>query len=670
MDAVQRIECRNKAAFDMSFVITTGPESTPSSGNYPVLQSRTIDMSSTKWKEGVTVWAIVSAYWGPTQDASEKFTFAMNGKTAVYEIKGTIFGFSINFIGIEDNPGNRPPGFPLNIPIKQESFVNWAQAINIPVIWTCAPRSAADVAEACNWAAKNGYAVRHRGIIHGWSPLAVTPGLPSYDKILVVDTTVSLNNITFIPASGTNGPAVKAEAGTIMGDLLTFMEVQAGGKGAAPGYSFPHIPAPENLTVGGVVAINAHGTAVSTPPNDAFATTYGSMSNRILSLTAVVTDPNSPTPDTYQLKTFERGDKDTTALMTQLGRSFITDVTFQVIDNYNLRCVSITDIDQSVLFKAPSGTTPPPNSCGDFLNKNGRIEVIWFPFTSFPWLKVWTVEAKKPAASRLVDKPNNYPFSDNLPDAVTAIIDKILTTEPGLTVPFGQMMLDMTIAGLDGKVFGFPLLPQSRDIWGASKNTMFYVKDTTLRVTANGYAVLMNKSYVQQSIADFTGQFEKMLYAYKNLNKFPVNSPLEIRVTGLDSGDGMPSITGGPAGRPVISSLATDAETIKNNWDVAVWFDVLTLPTTKYSLDFYSELEDWFMQHFTAPTAKVIPEWSKGWAYSTSGAWTNTKFMDEVKVGFTNGRAADDNWAWETATLAKYDKFNLFQSQLTQTLFS
>lgn len=669
MNAVQKIECRNDAAFVMSFLATDGHLATPPTDNYAVSQSRTIDLSSTKFREGDQVWAKVSAFWGITQDAPDKLIFAMNGKTAVYKVTGATLTYSIKFIEIIDDPGIRPKGFPENIPIKKEPFLNWSHTIQTPPVWICAPRSADNVVAACNWAAENGYQVRPKGIMHNWSPLSVTPGLPSYDKLLLIDTTVSLNDIAFIPASAPNGPAVKVGTGATMGALLQFLETQSG-SGAAPGYSFPHIPAPDHLTVGGVIAINAHGTAIPVPPNDAFETTYGSMSNRILSLSAVVTDPSGIDPGRYELKTFERGDKETTALMTQLGRTLITEVTLQVIDNYNLRCLSITDIDKSVLFKAPDGASPPPKSCGEFLNQSGRIEVIWFPFTSFPWLKIWTVQAEKPASSRKVDGPNNYPFSDNLPDAITFVIDKILTTDPGLTVLFGQLMQDLTISGLDGSVGGLRILPQCRDIWGASKNTLFYVKDTTLRVTANGYAVLMNKVRVQQAIADFTTQFETMLMNYKSVNKYPVNAPLEIRVTGLDSGDGMPSLSGGPAGRPVISSLATDAETIENDWDVAVWFDVLTVPGTKYSDEFYRDLENWFIDHFTAPAARVVPEWSKGWAYTTAGPWTSAGFIDRIKEAFTTGRAPDDNWAWETATLAKFDSRQIFQSSLTQTLFS
>lgn len=561
-------------------------------------------------------------------------------------------------------------GFPPNITIKQETFSNWANAIVVPNVWTCIPANEEDVIAVSTWAATNGWTVRARGIMHNWSPLAITPNLSSYDKVLLIDTTVSLNQMEFISDFEGKGLAVKVKTGATMGNLLQYLENVSGGNGAASGYSFPHVPAPDHLTIGGVITINAHGTAVPTSPNDDFKTTYGSMSNRILSLTAVVTDPDSESPNSYQLKTFKRGDKEMNVLMTQLGRSLITEVTFQVVENYNLRCLSITDIDAKTLFVPYTGTNPPLNSCGDFLNKSGRIEIIWFPFTDYPWLKVWTVEQTKPSTSRKVDQPNNYPFSDNLPDFVVKMIDMIMSVAPSLTPDFGKLMYKMTNEGLDGKILGFPIYDQSRDIWGSSKNTLFYVKDTTLRVTANGYAVLMNKNNVQQAISDFAKQFETMLEKYKQQDKFPINSPLEIRVTGLDSGDNMPSFSNNPAGRPVISSLATDEETVKNGWNVALWLDVLTIPGTNYSDEFYTELEQWFLEHFKSPYAKVVPEWSKGWAYTNSGAWTNTDFMNKVKSGFTISRASDDNWEWETSVLAKYDAHNIYQSKLTEQLFN
>jgi Cholesterol oxidase, substrate-binding/FAD binding domain len=574
---------------------------------------------------------------------------------------------------------NNLVGFPKTIPVSRIPYSNWDGTIKATSVWTCNPSSADDVVAACNWAAQNGYTVRPKGIAHNWSPLTIASGQSNYNNILLInmsfqatDFKKSLRNIQFIPATAMTGPAVKVGTGATMGELLEFLEQQPGGKGAASGFSFPHIPAPDHLTVGGVLAINGHGTAIPTSPNDNFPTTYGSMSNRILSLTAVVTDPTNANPNEYQLKTFLRGDHETTAFLTQLGRALIVEVTLQVIDNYNLRCQSITDIDKSVLFAPQSGNTVPVNSCMDFLQKSGRIEIIWFPFTDNPWLKVWTVEPTQPAGTKLVNSPNNYPFSDNLPDWVTDMIKTILDI-PSITKLFGPAMEKITNLGLDAS--------DARDLWGPSKNTLFYVKDTTLRVTANGYAVLMNQSNIQNAIAAFTAKFDELLNKYANttdginnpkywLGEYPVNSPLEIRITGLDKPNQVPSMTGGPVGRPVISSLSTDAETDKNNWDVALWLDVLTLPGTGFANEFYTELEAWMLWEYTSPKAKLVPEWSKGWAFTDNGgAWSSSPFLENIRQGFTQNRATNDNWAWVISTLGKYDAKNLFQSPLTKTLF-
>jgi len=686
MHAVQKIECKNVfgSGIVFSFNVTDGENATRNTDPFPVLESRTIDLAASTFPVETIIWPTVTVCLlglpgGQTVAATEQFSFALNGKTAVYEVWGAAWDPKIKFLEIQEaHHSARPPGFPADIPVNSVPFQNWDRTIEVSQMWTCAPRHAEDVVAACNWAAQNGYTVRPRGIMHNWSPLSVTPGEAVNPKILLIDTTKSLNEITMQPLSDEPGPSVKVGTGATMGKLLNFLEHQPGGKGPASGFSFPHFPAPDHLTVGGVIAINGHGSGVSTPPHDDFPTTYGSMSNRILELTAVVTDPAGADPTAYVLKTFRRGDPETKFFLTQLGCALLVEVTLQVIDNYNLRCVSYTDISKDVLFQEPTGSTPPTNSCGEFLNKAGRIEIIWFPFTPYPWLKVWSVEATKPAESRKVDHPNNYPFSDNLPDNITNIIrdiDKI----PGATVLLGNISYDVSNNGLDGKDFGgnAGVYPVSRDIWGPSKNTIFYVKDSTLRVTANGYAILMNKKDIQHSISKITKKFDSMLSAYQDKSEYPINSPLEIRVTGLDNGDKMPSITGGLADRPVISSIAADAETVQNQWDVALWVDVLTLPgqpnspNPPYIDEFYVDLETWLLDHFIAPKARVVPEWSKGWGYSNpGGAWTSKTFFDHIHKVFSSGRSADDDWAWEQKVLEKYDAKQLFHSSLTEKLFT
>lgn len=68
-----------------------------------------------------------------------------------------------------------------------------------------------------------------------------------------------------------------------------------------------------------------------------------------------------------------------------------------------------------------------------YLRRSGRAEIIQFPFTDVPWLKVWTVAERRPPTSRTVTGPCNYVFSDNLPEAVTDLIHEIITGNTAVT---------------------------------------------------------------------------------------------------------------------------------------------------------------------------------------------------------------------------------------------
>jgi FAD/FMN-containing dehydrogenase len=121
---------------------------------------------------------------------------------------------------------------------------------------------------------------------------------------------------------------------------------------AAAGYGFCAIPAPGDITVGGALAINAHGSAIpGTGETMLSGHTYGSLSNLILSLTAVVWDSSA---GQYALKTFQRPDPDIRAFLAHLGRAFVTSVTLQLAASQNLRCQSWVDISAAALFAPPS----------------------------------------------------------------------------------------------------------------------------------------------------------------------------------------------------------------------------------------------------------------------------------------------------------------------------
>src|SRR5262249_28236828 len=489
-------------------------------------------------------------------------TFKMNGRTAFYDVTGTVQNWEVKFSTLGD-PSGRPtlPGFPANIPLNILPYNNWDQQITSPGILTCAPQSADDVVAVCNWAKDNGYQVRPRGVMHGWSPLTLPTNPDPQAKIMLVDLTKGLFQATLLPSSNGLPNRVKVQTGKTMLELLKYLEGQAGGSGSAPGYSFPHTPAPGNLTVGGVLAIDAHGTAVPTKPNDNFQASYGSMSNQILEFTAVVTDPNSATPNQYALRTFKRGESDAKVFLAHLGRALLVDATLQVIDNYNLRCQSFTNFPESVVFAAPTATTPiPPDSFGDYLNRCGRVEVIWYRTGTNPWLHVWSVAPTKPEGSTAVTSPYNYPFADNVPERLQSLIKEAVTIAPWVTPAVGTLAAYVTTNGLDGiniDPFGKPY-PPSRDIWGPSKNTLLYIQDTTLQVTANGYAMQMKKADVQQAVFDFTTTFSTLLASYEKDWKYPVNGAVEIRVTSLDDPASVAMGSGLKAESPVISALSDD----------------------------------------------------------------------------------------------------------------
>jgi hypothetical protein len=75
---------------------------------------------------------------------------------------------------------------------------------------------------------------------------------------------------------------------------------------------------------------------------------------------------------------------------------------------------------------------------------------------------------------------------------------------------------------------------RSGHIWGASKDVLLYVRPATLRVTANGYAILTRRRDVQRVISEFIGRYTAVVAAYRAQGLYPLNMPVEIRVTGLD----------------------------------------------------------------------------------------------------------------------------------------
>ena len=475
--------------------------------------------------------------------------------------------------------------------------------------------------------------------MHNWSPL-VLPIDSNGANLVLADTTQHLTALS-IHASGS--PAtVTTQTGVTMDVLLQQLE--------NAGLGLTAHPAPGDITVGGVLAIDGHGTAVPAVGETPIpGHTYGSVSNLVLSLTAVVWDAGQ---EQYVLSTFERSDPRIGPLLAHLGRSFVTEVTLQVGLNSRLRCQSFVDVAASALFGAPGSSSQTFDS---YVEQSGRVETIWFPFTSAPWLKVWSISPHKPLLSREVTTPYNYVFSDVIPQTLSNLIKEILSGDVAVTPTFGQAELSIVSAGL--------LATLTADIWGWAKDLLLYVKPSTLRVTANGYAVHTNRSNIQQVIYDFTTFYESQVAAFESDGAFPMNGPVEIRVTGLEEAA---DVETAGATTPQLSALRPRPDV--PDWDVAVWFDILTMPGTPYSDQFYRTIEQWMFAHFTGSYAMVRPEWSKGWGYTATAAWADpTMLGTTIPNTLRIGQSVGDNWDSALSTLDTYDPHRVFSNPFLDT---
>ncbi|MGW2565825.1 cholesterol oxidase substrate-binding domain-containing protein [Streptomyces sp. NPDC001537] len=518
------------------------------------------------------------------------------------------------------------PDFPADVALYRSAYRNWVGEITADGLRACAPAAAGQVVEVVNWAWRHGWRVRARGSAHGWSPLTITEGTGSDAPVLLVDTARHLTGLALESAT-----AVRAGTGVTMEALLTYLEAQGLGVTAAP--------APGDLTLGGALAVDAHGTAVPARGEQRLpGHTYGSLSNLVLSLTAIVWDENS---GAYVLRTYERDEADCAALLTHLGRALVTEVVLRVGANTGLRCVSRTDIPAAELFAAPGSEG---RTLASYLDTSGRVEAIWFAFTEFPWFKVWSVAPTRPLTSRHVTSPYNYPFSDNVPTVVADLVGRMTSDAAWYLAPvLGNAQYDVAALGLVATL--------SADIWGPSKNTLLYIRPTTLRVTANGYAVLTTRAQVQRVVAEFTSFYRERLAAYAALGRFPVNGSVEIRVTGLDD----PADAGLDGARAPLLSALRHSDT-HPEWDTAVWLDVLTLPGTPYAEAFLRELEQFLLGTFDGERALTRVEWSKGWAYTDEAAWSDEEVLGTA-VPASLGEAA---WGQAAGILDRLDPHRVF----------
>lgn len=518
-----------------------------------------------------------------------------------------------------------PPGFPAGIELSKRRFESWSGEIVVDAVWTAAAGTPADVVAIASWAAAQGYAVRASGFGHAFPPITLTEDQGCDDRVVLVDTR-ALASMTMESAT-----TVRAQTGVTLEALLAFLD--------AHGAGLTSVPAVGQVTLGGVLAIDGHGAATPAVgevpvPGDG----YGSISNQLVSVTAVAWDPATAS---YALRTFDRATTEATVLATHLGRAFLTEVVLRVGPARTVRCQSILDQPSSVVFAAPS--VAGPNSFGALLDRAGRVESIRFPFAERPWTKVWTLAPTKPGRSRKTSGPYPYTFSDSFPIQASVVVDQ-LVTGPGPRTSIGQDLLGgAELGALADRIVGgepeiTPLFGQTAyaasraglsalgatDLWGPAFHTQLYIKATTLRFGQVGFTVLCARADVQRIVHEFAAKVDSLLEGYRGSGRYPINGPLEIRASGIDR----PGTALVPGARAPSLSAAAPPEG-HPTWDTALWVNLMTFPGTEGSPELFTELEAWVRSAFAAPLAEVRVEWSKGWAYTPEGPWTNAALIDD-----------------------------------------
>jgi FAD/FMN-containing dehydrogenase len=523
-----------------------------------------------------------------------------------------------------------PPGFPSGIAISRRTFENWATSLDIPGLWTALPRSAVDVLRIVNWAHRAGWTVRARGSMHGWSPLTVTSDTTRATPTVLIDTAL----LTQAAVVSRAPAAVRVGAGIKMVDLLNFLRLQ--------GLGLTSVPATGAPTIGGVLAIGGHGAALPAAAEPVADHVFGSVSNLVLELTAIVWDKSA---GAYVLRSFARDEPDTAALLVSLGRTFITDVTVRASEGQNLRCQSFVDIPVSELFA-------PPGSVGrtfeSYVAQAGRVEAIWYPFTNEPWLKVWSASPDRPAPSRPVSGPYNYPFSDLIPLPVAALAKQIILGDTQVAPEFGAVQYAITAAGL--------LATDASDLWGPAMNTQLYIRASTLRYDELGYSVLTRRADLQRVINLFANKYSELLNSYRAQNRYPINGPVEIRCCSIDDA----SLIGVNGAKP--PALAATAPRLDHaDWDTLVWTNVLTFTGTPDEYRFYGDLEQWILSTFDGTWAMPRQEWSKLWAFTDTAAWADPTILTQtIPELHTVGRPHDGDWAWALSRLDAFDPHRVF----------
>lgn len=546
-----------------------------------------------------------------------------------------------------------PPNFPAGIELFQQGFINWARETKIAGVWSCSPRTAADVVTLANWARAHDYRLRPFGSGHGFAPTLLPRG-DSGQQVVLVHTHDLLNRISV--NAGDDIPSVTCDAGAYIEDICKALEPH--------GFGLYHTTAPGNISIAGALAMNAHGAAVpktgeSLQPGHSF----GTLCNLVLEMTAVVWDDAQ---GRYVLKTFRRDEPAIGPLLTCVARAFVTQVKLQVGPNLKIRCLSNVSLTADEVLCLPEHQTA--NSFAQLSDQYGTVDVIFYPFESQRriWVKTWTVTPEKPATSREVFEP--YALSSGVKVAPVAadMIASALRTYPRQIVPRYNAL---SFNGITSLMANENPETKLNDIWGSAYTTTLYVQPVTHRKTVAAWGVIVARENLQRALGEFYQFFMQLIEDFRSRGLYPYTGPFELRAHGLDKPSDvlMPN-----AVEPFLSGARPHPDHTEK--DTIIWYAINNNVDQPAAAEFNTRLEQWFLRHF-ADYGIVRPEWTKSYAYTENGAfgggWTNNEVLLETFPNtWRQGYPAGTTWDDAVAQLNAMDPHRVFSNHYLDRLFA
>jgi hypothetical protein len=193
---------------------------------------------------------------------------------------------------------------------------------------------------------------------------------------------------------------------------------------------------------------------------------------------------------------------------------------------------------------------------------------------------------------------------------------------------------------------------------GTARDLLLYVKPTTALYSMIGYALQVPLDRLQGAANAFFRQFEASLHACATEGKYPANGPVEIRVTSVDRVAGLRVAGAAPPALGVTNPIGG-----QSSQDVVLWVDSLSFPGTSSSGEFYETLESWILDDWGPRYGTIVrPEWSKGWAYTASGPWTNTDLLRRITASYPE-------FGTVRSTLQRFDPGNIYTNGFLGQLF-